>query len=171
VLVSVVGYFFLIGKYGIRVGDRIQIGTVVGEVLDIGLVRLHLRELNSQGPLGATGRVVAFANLVVFQASGGLFKQLPDAELTWREITVPLPAAADYGALKARLLAALGGALGEHTADHAPQVQLRLSGGRLEALIRYPVTFRGAADIDERVAQAVMGALAEPVASPPAART
>jgi len=31
VLVSVVGYFFLIGKYGIRVGDRIQIGTVVGE--------------------------------------------------------------------------------------------------------------------------------------------
>ena len=44
-------------------GDRIQIGTVVGEVLDIGLVRLHLRELNQQGPLGATGRVVAFANL------------------------------------------------------------------------------------------------------------
>ena len=29
VLVSVVGYFFLIGKYGIRVGDRIQIGTVI----------------------------------------------------------------------------------------------------------------------------------------------
>ena len=63
VLVSVVGYFFLIGKYGIRVGDRIQIGTVVGEVLDIGLVALHLRELNQQGPLGSTGRVVAFANL------------------------------------------------------------------------------------------------------------
>ena len=27
VLVSIVGYFFLIGKYGIRVGDRVQIGT------------------------------------------------------------------------------------------------------------------------------------------------
>ncbi len=27
VLVSVVGYFFLIGKYGIGVGDRIQIGN------------------------------------------------------------------------------------------------------------------------------------------------
>src|SRR6266403_532704 len=46
VLVSVVGYFFLIGKYGIRVGDRIQIGTVVGEVIDLGLVRMHLMELN-----------------------------------------------------------------------------------------------------------------------------
>src|SRR4029450_13045230 len=45
VLVSIVGYFFLIGKYGIRVGDRVQIGTVTGEVIDLGLVRLHLMEL------------------------------------------------------------------------------------------------------------------------------
>ncbi len=51
VLVSIVGYFFLIGKYGIRVGDRIQIGAVVGEVIDLGLVRMHLMELNQQGPL------------------------------------------------------------------------------------------------------------------------
>ncbi|HEY6456154.1 MAG TPA: mechanosensitive ion channel domain-containing protein [Steroidobacteraceae bacterium] len=82
VLVSVVGYFFLIGKYGIRVGDRVQIGTVVGEVMDIGLVRLHLRELNQQGPLAATGRVVAFANLVVFQTTGGLFKQVANADIS-----------------------------------------------------------------------------------------
>src|SRR5205807_7670792 len=34
VLVSIVGYFFLIGKYGIRVGDRVQIGNVSGEVID-----------------------------------------------------------------------------------------------------------------------------------------
>ncbi len=27
VLVSIVGYFFLIGKYGLRVGDRVQIAT------------------------------------------------------------------------------------------------------------------------------------------------
>ena len=46
VLVSVVGYFFLIGKYGIRVGDRVQIGNVTGEVIDLGLVRLHLMELS-----------------------------------------------------------------------------------------------------------------------------
>jgi hypothetical protein len=170
VLVSVVGYFFLIGKYGIRVGDRIQIGTVVGEVLDIGLVRLHLRELNQQGPLGATGRVVAFANLIVFQASGGLFKQIADADLTWHEATVPLPTVSDFAALKAKLVAAIGAAVGEHSAENAPQVQLRLTGGRMEALIRYPVTFKDAAQLDERVAQAVVGTLAEPGAAPPAAR-
>jgi hypothetical protein len=160
VLVSVVGYFFLIGKYGIRVGDRIQIGTVVGEVIDIGLVRLHLRELNQQGPLGATGRVVAFANLVVFQASGGLFKQVADADVSWHETPVPLPAMTDYAALKQKLLAALAGAVGEQAAGNAPQVQMRLTAGHMEALIRYPVTFKQAAEIDERVALAVMSSIA-----------
>ena len=167
VLVSVVGYFFLIGKYGLRVGDRIQVGTVVGEVLDIGLVRLHLMELNQQGPLGSTGRIVAFPNLIVFQTTGGLFKQSSGAEPAWHETTVPLPNVSDYAALKQHLLAALGAIAGEYTpsnpaADNAPQVHLRLNNGHMEALIRYPINYRQAADIDERVAQAVLKALAEP---------
>ena len=53
VLVSIVGYFFLIGKYGIRVGDRVQIGSVTGEVIDLGLVRLQLMELSGQPPMRA----------------------------------------------------------------------------------------------------------------------
>ncbi len=138
VLVSVVGYFFLIGKYGIRVGDRIQIGTVVGEVLDIGLVRLHLRELNQQGPLGATGRVVAFANLVVFQTSGGLFKQVSDSDVTWRETSLALPNVPDYAALKARLLAAVGAAVGKVAPENAPTIQMHLANGHMEAQLRYP---------------------------------
>ncbi len=180
VLVSIVGYFFLIGKYGIRVGDRIQIGTVVGEVIDIGLVRMHLMELNQQGPLGPTGRVVAFANLVVFQASGGLFKQIPGVNLSWHETTLTLPAVSDYAAVKAKLLAAISGIVGEHSEEivrqtreiekttetssaqnATPQVQMRLSNGHMEALIRYPVHLEHAAEIDERVAQAVLKVIAE----------
>jgi Mechanosensitive ion channel len=160
VLVSVVGYFFLIGKYGIRVGDRIQIGTVVGEVMDIGLVRLHLREMNSQGPLGATGRVVAFANLVVFQTSGGLFKQVSDADISFRETSLPLPSVRDYAAFKAKLLQAIRVAVGDTSPDQTPQVQMHLVNGHMEALIRYPVKFKEAADTDERVAQAVLGTIA-----------
>ena len=44
VILSVAGYFFLIGKYGVRVGDRVQVCGVTGQVIDIGLVRLHLME-------------------------------------------------------------------------------------------------------------------------------
>src|SRR5882672_3495108 len=180
VLVSVVGYFFLIGKYGIRVGDRIQIGTVVGEVIDLGLVRMHLMELNQQGPLGPTGRVVAFANLIVFQASGGLFKQIPGVNLSWHETTLTLPTVKDYAALKDRLLAAISAVSSNYTeeivrqtkeierttasssvSDAAPQVQMRLADGKMQALIRYPVHLQHAAEIDERVAQAVLKVIAE----------
>ncbi|HZU30070.1 MAG TPA: mechanosensitive ion channel domain-containing protein, partial [Candidatus Angelobacter sp.] len=49
VILSIAGYFFLIGKYGVRVGDRVQIADVKGDVVDIGLVRLHIMEVTS-GP-------------------------------------------------------------------------------------------------------------------------
>ena len=162
-LASVVGYFLLIGKYGIRVGDRIQIGAVVGEVVDLGLVRMHLMELNQQGPLGPTGRVVAFPNLVVFQASGGLFKQIPAGDTSWRETTLTLPAVADYAALKDKLLAAIRSVVAEYgdANQPTPQVQMRLVNGRMEGLLRYPMHVGKAAEVDERVAQAVLKVIAE----------
>ena len=180
VLVSIVGYFFLIGKYGIRVGDRVQIGTVSGEVIDLGLVRMHLMELNSQGALGATGRVVAFANSIVFQASGGLFKQISGVNFAWREITLALPAGADYAALKEKLFNAVNAVVAQYhdeivrqtreiqktTASTAvvavsaqPQVQLRFSATAVEALVRYPVEIQHAAQIDEKVSEAMIEAI------------
>src|SRR5207237_4827995 len=62
VIVSVVGYFFLIGKYGLRVGDRVQISGVTGEVVEIGLVRIHLMELGGSGGNRRRGRVVTFSS-------------------------------------------------------------------------------------------------------------
>ncbi len=186
VLVSVVGYFFLIGKYGIRVGDRIQIGAVVGEVIDLGLVRMHLMELNPEGPLGPTGRVVAFANLIVFQASGGLFKQIPGVNLSWHETRLTLPAVADYAALKEELLGAVNGVVNEYSeeiarqtreigrttaslsvSDATPQVQMHLADGHMEALIRYPVHLKHAGEMEERVSAALLKVIAT---HPPDAR-
>jgi small-conductance mechanosensitive channel len=175
VLVSIVGYFFLIGKYGIRVGDRVQIGSVTGEVIDLGLVRLHLMELSGQAPLGPTGRVVAFANSIVFQASGGIFKQIPGVNLAWHDITLSLPAKADPSATKEKLLAAANQVLSEYTEDMArqtreiqkttslhavgeaqAQVQLRFSASGVEALVRYPVQLQRAAEIDERISRELL---------------
>jgi len=178
VLVSIVGYFFLIGKYGIRVGDRVQIGTVTGEVIDLGLVRMHLMELNSQGPLGATGRVVAFANSIVFQASGGLFKQIPGVNFIWRETTLKLPADSDYGQMKERLLAAVSKVVHDYqdditrqtreierttasgsAGDGRPQVQLNFLASGVEAVVRYPVPAQRAAEIDERVSRELLNVI------------
>jgi small-conductance mechanosensitive channel len=177
VLVSIVGYFFLIGKYGIRVGDRVQIGDVTGEVIDVGLVRLYLMELGAHGAQGPTGRVVAFANSIVFSVAGGLFKQIPGVNFAWHDMTVALPAGADYGALKERILAAVIHALGDYSAEIArqtqeirrttlsaagdadPRVQLRFSATGVDALIRYPVNLQHAAEIDERVSREVLGVI------------
>lgn len=177
VLVSIVGYFFLIGKYGIRVGDRVQIGNVTGEVIDLGLVRMHLMELNTQGALGATGRVVAFANSIVFQASGGLFKQISGVNFTWHETTLTLPPDVDHVVLKDRLLAAVNGVVDKYhdeivrqarqiqkttsstaaaVATAVPQVQLRFSSTGVDALVRYPVELQHAAEIDEQVSEAML---------------
>ncbi len=158
VLVSIVGYFFLIGKYGIRVGDRVQIGNVTGEVIELGLVRLHLMELSPLGPLGPTGRVVAFANSIVFQASGGIFKQIPGVNLAWRDITLKLPPSSDYTALKERLFEAANDVIADYRDDFAQQnrelqkttasheakellaqVQLRFSVEASKPIVRYPV--------------------------------
>src|SRR6516225_10513645 len=75
VILSVAGYFFLIGKYGVKVGDRVQVAGITGDVVDIGLVRLHLMEIGGGGSARPTGRVVAVSNAVVFQANAGMFKQ------------------------------------------------------------------------------------------------
>jgi small-conductance mechanosensitive channel len=179
VLVSIVGYFFLIGKYGIRVGDRVQIGEVTGEVIELGLVRLHLMELGGHGSLGPTGRVVAFANAIVFQVSSGLFKQIHGVDFVWREITLSLPAGIDYAAAKRKLAAAVANVLMEDReeilrqtkeiqratssnsgGEAQPRVQLSFSATGVDAHIRYPVHLRNAAEMEERVSQSVFGVVA-----------
>lgn len=176
VLVSVVGYFFLIGKYGIRVGDRIEVGGVSGEVIDIGLVRFHVMELGAGAT--PTGRVVAFSNSVVFQPTSGLFKHIPGAAFAWHEVTLSLPRNADFGAIKKNLLGAVEGVLHDYKdqiesvyhqmektgilmSDRGlrPKLELHLTTSGIDATIRYPVDLQHASDIDARVSRELLNAL------------
>ena len=179
VIVAIVGYFFLIGKFGIRVGDRVQIGGVTGEVIDVGLVRFHLMELGGgRGADGPTGRVVAFSNSIVFQVGAGLFKQIHGTNFAWHEITLTLAAQSDFASVKKRLLAAVDGVLADYREEMErqtqeiartvvstpvgslqPKVELRFIATGVESVIRYPVDLKNAAEIDERVARAVLTAL------------
>jgi small-conductance mechanosensitive channel len=178
VILSVVGYFFLIGKFGIRVGDRVQIGSVTGEVIEIGLVRLHLMELGSGGFGAPTGRVVAFSNSIVFQPSSGLFKQISGTNFNWHEVRLALARTADLGLTKEKLLKAVAGVLADYSTELElqyremrrtvqsvpadglnPKIQLRILPASVEAVIRFPVSFRNESEIDERVSQALLKAV------------
>jgi small-conductance mechanosensitive channel len=178
VLVSIVGYFFLIGKYGIRVGDRVQVGSVTGEVIEMGLVRLHLMELSGEGQMSPTGRVVAFANSIIFQSSAGLFKQIPGVNLAWHEVTFNLPTGSDYAALKDKMVQAVTRVIADYledmvrqtreiqkaasshdSGDPQPSVQLRFSAASVDAIVRYPVQLSHAAEIDERVSRELLNVI------------
>ena len=105
ILLSVAAYFFIIGRYGIKVGDRITISSVTGEVIDVGLVRFHLMELAGAGPgLNPTGRVAVFSNAVLFQAGTPLYKQVPGTGYAWHELTMKLADAGDYGTVSTAVM-------------------------------------------------------------------
>ena len=175
VIQSIVGYFFLIGKYGIRAGDRVMIGGVSGEVIDVGLVRIHLMEMGGTGAGTPTGRVVAFSNSIVFQATPGLFKQIPGTSFAWHEITLTLPADTNFSTARERLMKAVEAGLADFKDEIAkqhsaiedafegnpgaglqPTVQLHFTMSGLEALVRYPVALRQAMEIDDRVTHAIL---------------
>lgn len=69
VLLSLVAHFLFYGRYGIRNGDRVNVGGVTGDILQIGMVRFYLRELQEgkDGTLEPTGKIVAFPNSIIFQ--------------------------------------------------------------------------------------------------------
>jgi Mechanosensitive ion channel len=65
VILAALGYFLLVGSRGIKVGDRVQISGVTGDVTDIGWFQFRLGELDNETHQ-PTGRVVTFSNSFVF---------------------------------------------------------------------------------------------------------
>jgi small-conductance mechanosensitive channel len=63
-ILSAVGYFVLVGRRGIRIGDRVQISGVTGDVTDIGWLQFQIKErdIKTQHP---TGNIVTFSNAIV----------------------------------------------------------------------------------------------------------
>jgi len=179
VIVSIVGYFFLIGKYGIRIGDRVQVGSVTGEVVDIGLVRFHLMELSGGvADSEPTGRIVAFSNSVVFQATGGLFKQIPGTTFAWREVTLRFSSDSDYRQIRERLQQAIDRAFSDYkdslegqrrqmelSVTSIPSTELkarahaRFTTSATEVSVRYPVVAEKSAEIDERIMSEIFAAI------------
>jgi small-conductance mechanosensitive channel len=172
-IASVVAYFFLIGRYGLRVGDRVTISGVTGDVVEIGLVRLYLMEMTGAGAdLHPTGRVVGFSNSVLFQPAA-IFRQMPGADYAWHAAAVILAPETDPQTAEARLSSAVTAALEpyrerveqQHAAFQrlvdvpvaAPQpvARLRHTSGGLEFLVRYPADMRQASTTDDRVLEAL----------------
>src|SRR5215472_6098047 len=181
VILAIAGYFFLIGKYGVRVGDRVQISGVTGDVIDIGLIRLHLMEIGgTETDRQPTGRVVVFSNAVVFQPTASFFKQIPGTSFVWHEVSLTLAPETDYATAEKRILGAVEKVFADYRdkieeqyrlMENAyslgvdlpePKSRLHLTQSGLEVVIRYPLELEHSAEIDDEITRALLDALEKP---------
>ncbi|MFZ0499768.1 MAG: mechanosensitive ion channel family protein, partial [Steroidobacteraceae bacterium] len=175
VILAVVAYFFLIGRYGVRVGDRVTIAGVTGRVVDVSLFRIYLLELS--GPdLHSTGRMVVLSNAVLFQPTA-FFKQIPGADYLWHSVTLTIVATADVEKAYNKLDGAANKVYDTYraaiqrqhdlaqrfiefeTAAPVPEVRVRLTDNGLECMVRYPVAPEKSARIDQQMLEALRKAV------------
>jgi small-conductance mechanosensitive channel len=92
------GWFVLMGKHGIRVGDWVEINGVGGEVTEIGLMSTTLLETGDLAERGhPTGRRITFINS--FAIRGQYFNFSTTGQWMWDELSVSLPATANAHAM------------------------------------------------------------------------
>jgi hypothetical protein len=74
VILASLGYLVLMGKRGIRIGDRIQVSNIAGDVINMGMLQFQVREFDVQTQR-FTGHVATFSNSLVFVSPAiGLLK-------------------------------------------------------------------------------------------------
>ena len=93
-IVGFIGWFVLMGKHGIRLGDWVEINGVTGEVMQIGPFHTVLLETGNWTDTGhPTGRRVTFTNS--FAIEGHFFNFSTSGQWLWDELQVVLPAGKD----------------------------------------------------------------------------
>jgi hypothetical protein len=173
-ILSVAAYFILIGRQGLRVGDRVTVSGVTGDVVDVGLIRFYLMELGGTGPhLHPTGRVIVVSNSLLLQGNP-FFKQIPGTSYAWHEVAVKLERGGDYTLAESKLLETVNSVFSQYresieqqhknlegwaaisTVVPTPQAHLQLVESGLDLVVRYPVIFGRESEIDNQMAKKVM---------------
>ena len=178
VILSFAGYFYIGGRFGIRVGDRIQLTGIAGDVLEIGLFKLTLMELNNDtNGRQPTGRIVVFPNSIVFQPNGNFFNQLPGSHYMWNELRLTLAPDCDYRLAEQRVLEVIGAVFARfrdsiqrdyHNVESnlnvrfespRPQSRLQFTDAGIEIVVRYPVPLSATAQAADEIARRLIDAI------------
>ncbi|HWH52604.1 MAG TPA: mechanosensitive ion channel domain-containing protein, partial [Gemmatimonadaceae bacterium] len=124
-IVAFVGWFVLMGKNGIRIGDLVEVNGVTGEVVELGMFYTALLETGNWTEAGhPTGRRVSFTN--GFAIEGHYFNFSTSGQWLWDEVRIVVPAGRD----PYPIIEALNRVAGEATAASAREAEEQLKGAR-----------------------------------------
>lgn len=158
VIASVAGWGSITFGSAFRVGDRIQLGGIVGDVIDIGVLRTTLMETG--GWINGdqyNGRIVRVANSFVFKDP--VTNYTADFPFLWDEIDVPIRHGSDVEMARAMLLGAAEDLIGDYArgaqsswkqvvnryrienAQVIPMVMLRVDENWMTFTLRYVVDY------------------------------
>ena len=172
-IVGFVGWFVLMGRNGIRVGDWVEINGVVGEVIEIGLLRTVLMETGNWTDTGhPTGRKVAFVNS--FAIEGHFFNFSTAGQWLWDELQVLIPSGTSPYPLVESIQKLVeeethsGAALAEQewkastknrlqSLSVVPAIHLRPTGAGVEMQIRYITSARERYAMRSRMYEKIVG--------------
>ena len=90
VILNIAGWIYIILKSPFRVGDRIEIDGVAGDVIDIQVFSFALMEIRNWVDADqSTGRIVYVPNVMIFNKS--LFNYSTGIPYIWNEIPISIP--------------------------------------------------------------------------------
>lgn len=97
VIVSIAGFLAILFGNFYKVGDRVKLGGIKGDVVDIGVLRTTLMEIGDwvNGDL-YNGKMVRVANSFIFKEP--VFNYSGDFPFLWDEIRIPIKHSSDYQA-------------------------------------------------------------------------
>jgi len=136
-LIAFIGWFVLMSRNGIRIGDLVEINGVTGEVVELGMFYTVLLETGSWNEAGhPTGRRVTFTNSYAIE--GHYFNFSTSGQWLWDEVRIHVPAGRDPHPI----VEAIKREVDEATADSARQAeaewQTARAAPRLSALTAAP---------------------------------
>lgn len=95
VIASIAGWLAVTFSSFYKVGDRVQLGGITGDVIDIGMLRTTVMECGEWIKSDLyTGRIVRIANSFVFKEP--LFNYSGDFPFLWDEIQIPIKYGSDH---------------------------------------------------------------------------
>lgn len=131
VIVSIAGWMAIIFGNFYKTGDRVQLGGIKGDVIDIGVLRTTIMETGEwvNGDL-YNGRIVLVANSFVFKEP--VFNYSGDFAFLWDELTVQVQFGSDYELTRNILLSIANEVVSAYTKDAETEWAAMLRKYRIE---------------------------------------